>query len=356
MSDKDSRLISSLRFPLAVMVVFIHCGNRPFMKSGEWFRVLLADVLPAIAVPLFFLISGYLFFQGLEKWNWNEWRRKMNHRIKTLLIPYLIWVTLYIAYVYLHQCRLSLGESGSWLPLDKWIFDNGGIRMWWDSIVTRNSYPLGYETISAHPFHRVMWFVRDLLVINLLSPVIHWALRQGGLWFLLTLLILNILQLWPPLHSLGITCVFYYSAGSYLAIKGKGLTESFSKGKVLWWVIAGTLIVPMVVFRKTDFYLFVRPIWCIVWSFSFVNLIGLCHEGLSEKKINSLADSTFFIYVTHSIVLSNIRQALLVLPSIDLGEVNVFILTGLISVSACLLIYWLLHRCLPRTCALICGR
>ena len=58
MSDEDKGLINRLRFPLAVMVVFIHFGNRPFMKSGEWFRVLLADVLPAIAVPLFFLISG----------------------------------------------------------------------------------------------------------------------------------------------------------------------------------------------------------------------------------------------------------------------------------------------------------
>jgi len=54
-------LISDLRFPLAVMVVCIHCGNRPFVDGGEWFRVLLAQIIPTIAVPLFFLISGYLF-------------------------------------------------------------------------------------------------------------------------------------------------------------------------------------------------------------------------------------------------------------------------------------------------------
>ena len=72
--------------------------------------------------------------------------------------------------------------------------------------------------------------------------------------------------------------------------------------------------------------------------------------------VNSLADSTFCIYAIYSDILSNIRQALLVLPSVDFGEIKVFILTGVISVSIYFLLYWLLRRYLPRTCALICGR
>lgn len=99
-----------------------------------------------------------------------------------------------------------------------------------------------------------------------------------------------------------------------------------------------------------------KPFWCIVWSISFINLIVLFATGLPVKMVNSLADSTFFIYAIYSDILSNIRQALLVLPSVDFGEIKVFILTGVISVSIYFLLYWLLRRCLPRTCALICGR
>ena len=231
MSSTDSILIQRLRFPLAAMVVFIHSGNRPFVDSGEWIRVTFADVIPAIAVPLFFLISGYLFFRGLERWNWDEWKKKMYRRVHTLLIPYLIWTTLYIAYVYFHQCRLSLCADEGWIPVGLWFYDNGGISMWWDSIVSENSHPLGYRMISAHPFHRVLWFVRDLMVVNLLSPFIHWMLRKGGKIVLIALLILYLLQLWPPFHCIGITCVFFYTAGAYLSIRGRDLNERYRARK-----------------------------------------------------------------------------------------------------------------------------
>ena len=72
-----SETISLLRFPLTVFVVFIHynMGVRGFslhsvtygLDAPEWFRWVTAffsDVLPRTAVPLFYIISGYLFFRG----------------------------------------------------------------------------------------------------------------------------------------------------------------------------------------------------------------------------------------------------------------------------------------------------
>lgn len=199
-----------------------------------------------------------------------------------------------------------------------------------------------------------MWFMRDLMVINLLSPAIHWALRQGKRWFLLALLVLCLLQLWPPGHNLGITCLYYYSVGAYIAIQRKSMTDTFQKKTTLmvysWNTTYAGGCIPAI------WILYMKPFWCIVWSISFINLIVLFATGLPVKMVNSLADSTFFIYAIYSDILSNIRQALLVLPSVDFGEIKVFILTGVISVSIYFLLYWLLRRCLPRTCALICGR
>ena len=356
MSYADSILIQRLRFPLAVMVVFIHCGNRLFVKGGEWLRIMLADVIPAIAVPLFYLISGYLFFQGLEAWDWNEWKNKMRRRINTLLIPYLIWTSLYIAYVYLHQCRLSLCAEGGWIPVSQWFSDNGGIRMWWDSIVTENSHPLGYRIISAHPFHRVMWFVRDLMVVNLLSPFIHWALRKGGKWILVGLLLLYLLELWPRFHSIGITCVFFYATGAYLSVNGRDLGKSFSKWKASSWFASFLLLAPMILIRKSDSYILLRPIWCIVWMVAFVNMMAVLPLERDERIITFLSDSSIFVYVTHSVVLSNIRQAFLVLLLVHFSEVTVFLFTAMLTVPFCVSVYYLIRKGFPRVCAFICGR
>ena len=71
-----SKTISTLRFPLAVGIVFIHNQMDRIEIQGEviefanWPVVkyavdLFSQVLPRIAVPLFFLFSGYLFFSRL---------------------------------------------------------------------------------------------------------------------------------------------------------------------------------------------------------------------------------------------------------------------------------------------------
>ena len=71
-----SDTIRVLRFPLIVGVVLIHnnlcdimVGGRHVSAppEGDWafahyFMTYFSDVLPRICVPLFFAISGYLFF------------------------------------------------------------------------------------------------------------------------------------------------------------------------------------------------------------------------------------------------------------------------------------------------------
>ena len=99
----QSASIDLLRFPLAIMVIFIHMnpdvinlvdadfslisGHGIYNVTG----ILLSHVLTHIAVPTFYLISGYLFFINFQKWSWEGYKKKLNSRIKTLLVPYLLW-------------------------------------------------------------------------------------------------------------------------------------------------------------------------------------------------------------------------------------------------------------------------
>ena len=48
--------------------------------------------LCASAVPLFFLISGFLYFKGCEsQFGLKDYMAKNRKRLRTLLIPYLLW-------------------------------------------------------------------------------------------------------------------------------------------------------------------------------------------------------------------------------------------------------------------------
>ena len=93
-------VIRQLRFPMIVLVTFVHSYGEVAegfsLLASEWntyeiLKLLVSQTLVKVAVPVFFIMSGYLFFANVEKWNLKVYKAKMLRRMKTLLIPYLIW-------------------------------------------------------------------------------------------------------------------------------------------------------------------------------------------------------------------------------------------------------------------------
>ena len=95
----QSKVISFLRFPLIVGVILIHTqlpnANEEFV-CYENTKFIISNVIARIAVLLFFVCSGFLFFFKTEEFSLHTYLSKLKKRVKTLLIPYLIWNTLFI--------------------------------------------------------------------------------------------------------------------------------------------------------------------------------------------------------------------------------------------------------------------
>lgn len=100
MSDKklSSNAINLLRPCLLLLVVFNHCtidldgiigGGNSLISS--YLQVLLGKTITPAAVSIFFVISGYLYFANIKYFNKGTYAIKTKKRVKTLLIPYLLW-------------------------------------------------------------------------------------------------------------------------------------------------------------------------------------------------------------------------------------------------------------------------
>lgn len=89
-------------FLFSLMVVMIHSYNADMFltlpaEGGAaevvWqFQHILADVLGPVAVPGFFMLSAYQFYR---KCSYKDIGPKMERRIRTVLLPYLLWNFLY---------------------------------------------------------------------------------------------------------------------------------------------------------------------------------------------------------------------------------------------------------------------
>ena len=157
---------SLLRYPLIVLVVFIHADNRELALQGPhdllepqgtfslWLRLFVSQGVARIAVPLFFAISGYLFFLGFGG-AWPELKRKWRSRAQSLLIPYISWNLLAMGVLVTVSRGLPFPDWGRNLDL---------------------AFGITRPNLIFH-----LWFVRDLVVLVALAPLAWWLLQcQGG--------------------------------------------------------------------------------------------------------------------------------------------------------------------------------
>ena len=97
-SQNTSQVITWLRFPLIMAVVMLHTYliDKPidgivYVKSGQfpffdYLEHIIRVEIANMAVPLFFFISGFLFFCG-EAFTRNTFILKLKKRFHSLLIP-----------------------------------------------------------------------------------------------------------------------------------------------------------------------------------------------------------------------------------------------------------------------------
>lgn len=201
----QSRTIEYLRFFCAVLVVVIHAFGSSYAsyKNGVYdiIRILFSQGIGRVAVPVFFLISGYLFFIKLETWNTAVWINKVKKRIHSLLIPYFIWNLIAIIVSLFFFCKKFLLNDGNPPNLLSWFESIGGFRAFWNS------------DSGLYPIDGPLWFIRNLFIIVILSPIIHFYVKKTGITGLFVLGFLYIFRWWVKTPGFEISGFLFFLLG-----------------------------------------------------------------------------------------------------------------------------------------------
>lgn len=363
------RVFDWLRFPLMVLVMLIHVNlymepirlgvvnlsSLTTMDACNLFRASISHVLAHVAVPLFFFISGYLFFKRLQEWDWTEYATKLKRRVRTLLVPYLIWNTIAIlVYVLIDKRMGSL--SGVW----DFIGQNGYLKLYW-SAVSWNGARLNWFGLPAYmtgPFLVPLWFLRDLMVMAVLSPLLWCLFRYLKGWGLLLIVLCHVSLL--GVQGFTSTTVVFFGAGAYCSINGIDSTRWTWKFR--YYIYAAALVLWVAVTCCNGYLtpmgnkLF--PFFEIIGAMALFNLAtALVRKGSRIHPL--LSGSAFFIYVTHTVLFLRVGCAISrrVFSSGDALSLGAhYLLSALLTVALCVACYWLLRKVTPRLCSLLTGQ
>lgn len=378
----DSRLLQSqtidwLRFPLAVAVVFIHSfGIKEYtlpslnissltgMDVYNLIRICFSNVLTHVAVPTFYLISGFLFFLGLKEFKIRGgYLKKVKSRFRTLVIPYILWNVISILLVVGLKIGAFLFKGESLSNIIDYFQENGWLRLFWDCNVWGggNVNWLGYSILpNTGPSDLPLWFLRDLIVVVFITPIIYWLIKHLRHYLILILAFCYISNIWPNIPGIRITAVFFFSTGAYLSIFGKNLVDEFKRVKLYSFILGLLLLFVLIWYdgKNTTVGNLIYPFWIIVGVCATFNL-AVYIVKFSKLRIHPLlSKSSFFIYAIHSLLILRVSMSLC---SRILYWNNPLILTiryfmvPILTVCICVLMYWLMQKYTPKLLNILTG-
>lgn len=173
-----SQTISFARISLIVGLVFLHYQSFPNSQISP-FRGLdihqhqLATFINSFVlffffsvVPLLSMVSGWLFFSFPAKDATTALSQRIRRRFMSLYVPLIVWNAVFLASTFLlfvHDPDHALLES---LNIR---FDTASVRSYVNAIFAITRHPIGFQ----------FWFVRDLFVTVLVSPLLWLLLRRA---------------------------------------------------------------------------------------------------------------------------------------------------------------------------------
>jgi surface polysaccharide O-acyltransferase-like enzyme len=347
-AEEISLRIDALRFPMIVGIVLFHANQTDIRFSDRVSEYALGGILALIinliteasfvALPFFFLVSGLLFYKDFQP-TLAVYGVKLRTRLRTLLVPYLFWnICLYSALLVVHEIApISHFFSGG-----KMAVPESGVYAILNTIIGINRMPIVYP----------LWFIRDLLLLIIISPLLWVVARRAPVSGLLIFAFLWFTEGWLPLviFTRYVGPLFFYS-GCLMAAYNLNLGSIERLGtKILIIFGCGVVLSALIKTVNTlDVTFWWNPgavnVWqvCLTRTTRLVGLLALWSVvGFLEKRtlkyLAGLSTFVFIVFAGHEPTLTIFRKLLyrFVPPSGAWGILLYYFLT--VTATICMMV------------------
>ena len=287
-----------ISFLLSILVFFIHSYFAQTIVSDSLISVVnhkvsyfLSCSITRFAVPMFFMMSGITFFKD---YNNKKYLSKIKARIFTLVIPYLLWNTIWMLW--------EIFTSYSFLAR-----------------FSENSepYPLTLINILKGIFfygcNIPFWFVFDLIIFSLAAPLVFLIIKNKKIG-IICVICLSIVSLFGIHLPMGIfyypMAIVFYLIGAILGYHFFDFAARKSSKKVQ---IASCVFLATYILAKNiapqeihiDNYLTQTIVYTLA-AFSLWNIADLFIEKIKPRAIYQRSFAVYAMHLPVAIVILKI--------------------------------------------------
>lgn len=336
-SNSNSEVIRQLRLPMIVFVTFAHSYGGVeegfSLLTSEWntyefLKLLVSQTLVKVAMPVFFVMSGYLFFANVDKLDASICKQKIMRRFKTLLIPYLLWNLL---------MAIKL-KTFSWSMF--WVYwAPAGIQIDW----------FGQEQLMTAPANMPLWFLRDLMIVSLLTPIIYILICKLGYWLMGLLTVLYLSGIYAFIPGLSAYAVYFFTFGAFLSIRKMDLITSLKRVEIPAYVLSVLFAISMLLAYNTPVFSSLMLCFRLIGAVAAFCLVSRLLTSTKGRLPLVVCDSAYFIYLAHYVFFfSFIDTAFFSLFGTSIPTLSIhFLLCPLLKVAIFVGIYAIYRKLIP---------
>lgn len=310
-------------------VVFTHCYavfDSAHVESEYLYLTRGFHCIGSCGLYIFFLLSGY-FLTLKDNWSWSM---NMKKKVKSLLIPYCLFMLVYT----LLNCVVALALPGVVDDFREFTAYDWFMRL------------VGYPFYGAPRFYAPMWFLRDLFLLNVLSFLLVPAVKKTPARCLIPcMLILYFLPL--PRHTR--ISVAFFVIGMCFGVRKR--MPVISSSALIALLFGLGFVLPILVQGER-----MMVLATLLMAYALLSLPEKWIRYEEAKRITAtLMPFSFPIYMLHEYPVDILRK---VLERISIGfpaATAVFFLSAPAIIILCMLITAVWRRFLPKTFAAFTG-
>lgn len=320
---------------LIIMVVYIHSYylEAEQYPTAMFLQKIIGGGICRIANCLFFCISGYLFVRNIN--SLKEVFTKQRKRIETLLVPYILWnvifVLWYVALEYIPGVSRFNNSTG--------LLNGYSDVPIWECLYNLLVAPAAFQ----------LWFLRDLLVMLVFTPLLWWVVKKQWVVALVMALCFTAVYSW----------LIYYWIGIVIGVTRCDI-EDYPRPN--WAVTAGCAV--FLGYAVCLAYGYEETRWegtlanllglYLAWSLYDVFAKGRC---LANKGIwRYICGYSFFIYCFHEPAFNIIKKlALAVCGTSEPVLIFFYLVNPWIMVAIAVVIARLIQRIMPQAYKILTG-
>lgn len=336
-SSYNRTKITILNSILILMVLYIHSyytESDQFQVASFIARFFSGYAFCGTANRLFFLLAGFLFFNNLH--TAKDCYYKIKKRVKSLLVPYLIWNCVFVLWY------IVLGA----IPGIK-TFVNSDVLSNFDTVYSVISY------LFIQPANFPLWFLRDLMILVLFSPLILFILKKTGIGGVLVY------------HVIG----YFFPIFGFWFVLGAGLAYCTNLERIEKVLSPTVVIISSIYFLSGCVYVSLNPEYVMpdilgsLMGFSGLIMVWRGYDYvigesslLTNEKVRSLFGYSFFVYLFHEPAFNIIKKIPVKLFGVSEPTLILFyIINPLVMFAIAILLAKLLQRIVPNLYSVLVG-